>query len=178
MPEIGDVKFDKRRRKSVWHACIDCGKERWVQMVGGKPKSLRCLSCGNKLQKHYKGKDSSVWKGGRHKTSDDYISIWVDSKDFFYPMANKGRYVLEHRLIMAKHLGRCLLRTEQVHHINGIRTDNRLENLEILNKGSHSLRTMFCNNCELKKEIRLLRWQIKELSRQLQGTLFNQEAER
>ena len=85
-----------------------------------------------------------------------------------HPHATNLGYVAEHRLVMEKRLNRYLAVSEQVHHINGVRDDNRDENLELMSKANHRLRTMFCQDCELKKEIRLLRWEIKELKEALQ----------
>ena len=47
------------------------------------------------------------------------------------PMSNPRGYVPEHRTAVSRHLGRELYENENVHHINGVRTDNRLENLEL-----------------------------------------------
>lgn len=111
----------------IWHACEGCGKERWVQLKMGKPIFTLCRKC---CQPHRTGEQSQNWKGGVRIHSQGYRLVYVDKTNPFYPMATI-KYVPEHRLIMAKHLGRCLQSWEIVHHKNHIKTDNRIENLEL-----------------------------------------------
>lgn len=171
MPRIGEIaKWEELGYKSkfhsyMWTACPRCGKARWVMLVGGKPKAHHCASCNNKGYKGYK-------------------MIYLQPDDFFYPMANTKYCVFEHRLVMAKHLGRCLHSWEIVHHKNGIKLDNRLVNLELSTNSGHSIahargyrdgyqrgltdgRT--CQIEDLKKQNKLLLWHILEIQTALKA---------
>lgn len=74
------------------------------------------------------------WKGGKHKCNG-YFYIYKPE----HPCKNamgKG-YVKQSRLIMEEILGRYLLSNEHIHHLNGIRDDDRIENLVMITKSKH-----------------------------------------
>ena len=71
---------------------------------------------------------------GTWKTKTGYVMAYKKG----HPNSNVNDCILVHKLIMSEHLGRPLKPNENVHHINGIRDDNRIENLELWHRGQCS----------------------------------------
>lgn len=85
--------------------------------------------------KHAFGDTHGMWNGGI-VVLKGYLYERVQLVDTYSSMSNSSGYVAQHRLVMARHLGRVLSRSETVHHIDGNRKNNKLENLQ-LRHGKH-----------------------------------------
>lgn len=72
--------------------------------------------------------------GRKRVNKNGYVLVYAPEN----PTANVSGFILEHRLVMSEHLGRPLSSNENVHHINGVRHDNRIENLELWNTSQPS----------------------------------------
>ena len=118
-----------------WSKCLCCDKE--VYSYPSRKKRYCSLECRNKNWSEWcisrKGKKNYRWKGGKTKIGE-YVYIKVQDHPFSHTRSN---YFAEHRFIMEKYLGRYLNSNEEVHHKNGIKDDNRIENLELVIKKTH-----------------------------------------
>lgn len=85
-------------------------------------------------KKKYRKRSDYEFGGHEKQRTDGYVSVFVPT----HPTASKDGFVLKHRLVMELHLGRSLTKEEDVHHINGIRNDNRIENLQVLSHSAHT----------------------------------------
>lgn len=124
--EIERTTPDKRR----FLCRCDCGNLAEVNLIHfyhGNTKSCGCIR--REFDKNHSGSKNGSWKGGRRRESGGYIEVYMPS----HPNARVNGYIKEHRLVMEQALGRQLLDCENVHHINGDKSDNRIENLELWN---------------------------------------------
>ena len=101
------------------------------------------------------GEKHGAWKGGKVTTAQGYILVRLRVGEPFAEMRDAHGYVMEHRLVVASNLGRALVSTETVHHIDGDRSNNTIENLQ-LRKGKHgkgsSFRCADCGSCNVSAE--------------------------
>ena len=73
-----------------------------------------------------------AWKGGKCIRKDGYVLIWE------YDPNKKRMAVYEHRYLMEKKLKRKLKKNEEVHHINKVKHDNKLSNLQLITRAKHN----------------------------------------
>jgi hypothetical protein len=130
----GEMKGYEEKKYGYYIICKSCGKRKFIFDIGiSKIKQgwgkFCSKSCSKKLIYH------PNWKGGRTKETGGYILIKIPT----HPFATCRGYVREHRIIIEQKIGRFLKPQEEVHHCNGNRADNRLDNLMLFpNKTLHT----------------------------------------
>lgn len=123
------------KRKHATFKCLTCQKIfDTTPSENQKTCSLKCRD--DYRSKTYRRERAFNWKGGR--TIDKYGYIMVVVRDHPHSLLKcNTEYLMEHRLVMEKKLRRYLNSNEHVHHINGVKTDNRIENLVIMTNSDH-----------------------------------------
>lgn len=102
----------------------------WANGIPPRKDSKMCKDLIKKLSnlaRKRTGEKNPYWKGGQYINSQGYKMIRIKTNN----------YIREHRYIMEQFLKRSLERTEVVHHKNGNKIDNRIENLQILTRKEH-----------------------------------------
>lgn len=139
--ELSCFSTDRRRPDQLRPICRSCAAAAFQRLKASRDK--RCPDCDVLVspfrtfcRSHKQTQERSWrWKGGRCKDPKGYVII---SGQQGHPNARKGGQVPEHVLVMVENLGRPLRPEENVHHRNGVRDDNRIENLELWSRSQPS----------------------------------------
>lgn len=139
----------KCKGKNVLIACA-CGCGDIRRLKDGHGRTFFYIQNHPNSRAFKTGINNPAWSGGKILNTRGYVMVRLPN----HPQAQAG-YVLEHRLVMEQHLKRALDPLEDVHHINGIITDNRIENLQLLSHVSHTIITRTGRKASLETRQRL-----------------------
>lgn len=150
----------KNSKPKIKKICCDCGKyflvhpcrekkAKYCSRVCQRKNSLNTgipwnkglkgvMNAWNKGKKcpQWSGEKHSNWKGGRFCNSQGYVFVYSPN----HPLKSNDGYVLEHRLVMEKKIGRYLTKKEVVHHINENKGNNKISNLMLFNCSADHLK--------------------------------------
>jgi hypothetical protein len=130
--EISEIK----EIKNMWNSGCSISKIARHYKTGYR-KIANILMKSNNLTRNIKVNEHKT------RTEQGYIRVHLSPENPYFCMTGDYCYVMEHRLVMAQHLGRSLSDNETVHHIDGDRSNNKIENLQ-LRSGRHGKNSSYC----------------------------------
>lgn len=150
----GKPAWNKNKRGIYSKKTIEKNRKWHKEHPNGKEFKKGHIVTQKQREKHSQ-KIRKLWKiGGKYPRRipdtkynfSGYILIYKPN----HPFASKRGFLMEHRLVMEKKLGRYLEKYEIIHHKNGIKDDNRIENLQIVTRHIHvKMRTkVVCPFCQ------------------------------
>lgn len=116
--------FKKEWERHILRQCRQCGNEFLTRH--------NSLTCSKKCSANYRW--SRTTKNERNRTD-----VYVRPEGYVFIRDSDGKWIAEHRKIMADFIGRELNPSESVHHINGVRGDNNIDNLMLVSRSEHNI---------------------------------------